>query len=178
MKLPDFNEFEPFNELRRKMNTDELGYFELFDPKFHLTGVERSDLERKGVVVSSSYLFHLLDFTLVYKNSRVCTIDSSIYHLAHCAQFPHSNKYEVATSLQVSEQPLTVCKACLQTLQYKGFDSQKARKEAYSLQVFENFKLEEFWRQFHIYPVSEKRDLRKLLKADEKHQQCNSSESE
>ena len=43
MALPDFTEFEPFNSLRAQMGTDRLGFFELFDPTLHLTGIERSE---------------------------------------------------------------------------------------------------------------------------------------
>ena len=70
MALPDFTEFEPFNSLRAQMGTDRLGFFELFDPTLHLTGIERSELAHQGLTLSRREVRCLLDFTLVYKNSR------------------------------------------------------------------------------------------------------------
>jgi len=67
MKLPDFLEFTPFNNLKERMQVTKLGQFELFDPVHHLTGVERSDLDRFGIMVPLSDIHHLLDFTLVFK---------------------------------------------------------------------------------------------------------------
>jgi len=163
MPLPDFIEFKAFNSLRKKMGTDSLGFFELFDPIHHLTGVDRSNLNRHGLDVPSSQLSCLLDFTLIFKNSRVVAIDSNCYHISNCSSFPKTDYYHIATSLQSVSVDLPVCKDCLQKLQYRGYDSHKARKEAYSMQVYERFSLNEFWRQHYLYPVSEKRDIRKVL---------------
>lgn len=164
MQLPDFSEFAPFNELREKMGTDKLGYFELFDPKYHLTGDERSDLDRRGLSISMGQLHHLLDFTLVYKNSRVFIEDRTCYHVAFCSDLNISlNQVRIGTSDKALSKPLPVCQACLQKLHYKGYDKMKARKEAYSRQVLEKFSLESFGLTYHLYPVSEKRELRKSL---------------
>jgi hypothetical protein len=165
MKLPDFIEFEPFNRLRAEMNTEELGYFELFDPSFHLTGGERSELERHGLTVEADLISQLLDFTLVYKNTRVCLLDDHTYHIAACKSITDNPQYRIATSVKAIDKALPVCRGCLQLLQYKGYDEVKARKEAYSRQVFEQFKLKGFWSQYHLYPVSEKRDMRKPIQA-------------
>lgn len=97
MKLPDFIEFEPFNALREKMGTTDLGFFELFDPTIHLTGSERSALESAGVLLKSNEFRVLPDKTLAIKNSRVLAYipDESwhrnrreypTYHLAWCSQ--------------------------------------------------------------------------------------------
>ena len=163
MSLPDFTEFDPFNSLRARMGTDRLGFFELFDPTLHLTGVERSDLDQQGLWVGQSDLRALLDFTLVYKNSRVLIADGRRYHLAECAELPISESLHIATSLAALAGGSGVCHACLQKLQYQGYDAQKARKEGYSRQVLDGFSLTRFWREFHKYPVSEKRDIRKSL---------------
>lgn len=164
MNLPDFTIFEPFNDLRRKIGTDHLGYFELFDPVVHLTGQERSELARTGLQVQSSALNRLLDFTLVYKNSRVILHDAERYHLCVCARFPHKQTgYAVATSEVVFSGTPRVCRDCLQTLHFNGFDATKARKEAYSEQVWERFELRDFWTVYTQYPVSEKRDKRRSL---------------
>ena len=97
MKLPDFRNFEAFNKLREKIGTDELGFFELFDPAVHLTGSERSELENTGVLLPLGRLKILPDKTLSVKNSRVLEYipDESwyrnhreypTYHLAWCSQ--------------------------------------------------------------------------------------------
>ena len=71
MKLPDFRGFEPFNELRKKIGTQELGYFELFDPSIHLTGSERSALENPDMLLTADAMKMLPDKNLAIKNSRV-----------------------------------------------------------------------------------------------------------
>ena len=97
MKLPDFKDFEPFNILREKIGTQELGFFELFDPAVHLTGSERSELENPGVLLRADSIRVLPDKTLALKNSRVLVYvpDESwyrsrreypTYHLAWCSQ--------------------------------------------------------------------------------------------
>ncbi|MDN3650307.1 hypothetical protein QWZ13_15465 [Reinekea marina] len=160
--LPDFTEFEPFNKLREKMNASELGAFELFDPKHHLTGDERSLLQRQGAELPRSGVSHLLDFTLVYKNTRCIVRDKSVFHVAHCEQFPIDDSLFVATNITVN-MPKQVCPDCLKIIHYKGYDPLKARKEAYSQQVLQNFTLSEFWRHYALYPVSEKREIRKSI---------------
>ncbi|EAR10267.1 hypothetical protein [Reinekea blandensis] len=165
MKLPDFMTFAPFNAMREKIGTDALGYFELFDPTFHLTGQERSDLARTGIRVDSHQLSRLLDFTLVYKNSRVLVKDHNRYHLCVCASFPgEQGTFQISTSEKVFDGKPSVCGDCLQTLHFKGYDATKARKEAYSEQVRERFKLPDYWAIYTQYPISEKRDKRRGLK--------------
>ena len=164
MELPDFTTFAPFNALRDKMGTEALGYFELFDPVYHLTGQERSDLARTGIRVEAHQLSRLLDFTLVYKNSRVLVRDQNKFHLCVCASFPREpSSYQIATSESVFDGRPPVCRDCLQTLHFKGYDATKARKEAYSEQVWERFKLTDYWATYSQYPISEKRDKRRGL---------------
>ena len=97
MELQDFTEFEAFNELREKMGTDRLGYFELFDPAIHLTGEERSQLENTGLLLPLDKVKVLPDRTLAIKNSRVLIYIPSenwfrdkreypTYHLARCSE--------------------------------------------------------------------------------------------
>lgn len=96
MHLPDFTQFAPFNDLRARMGADQLGYFELFDPRLHLTGAERSELARGGRLLAPDQLRVLADRTLAIKNSRVLAYDPDeawyrsrreypTYHLAWCA---------------------------------------------------------------------------------------------
>lgn len=97
MKLPDFRDFQSFNELRKKIGTEKLGYFELFDPAIHLTGSERSALENPGMLLRLDEFRVLPDKTLAIKNSRVLAYipdeawyrkhrEYPTYHLAWCAQ--------------------------------------------------------------------------------------------
>ena len=167
MALPDFTEFEPFNSLRAQMGTDRLGFFALFDPTLHLTGIERSELAHQGLTLSRREVRCLLDFTLVYKNSRLIVLEGQRYHLAVWPDLPVSDILHISTSLIAFGGAASVCPACLQTLQYQGYDAQKARKESYSRQVLEDFSLDQFWTSFHLYPVSEKRDIRKRLPMSE-----------
>jgi hypothetical protein len=162
IELQDFTKFEPFNTLREKMQATELGFFEIFNPLHHLTGNERSDLERIGISLPRQQLMHLLDFTLVYKNSRIIMLDDKRFHVAFCSVFPIQESYLVSTAL-IEPNVVRVCEHCLTRLHYKGYDPLKARKEAYSLQVLEEFQLSQFWAQFPTYPVSEKRDIRKQI---------------
>lgn len=114
MKLPDFTGFAPFNELRRRIGTEELGFFELFDPAIHLTGSERSELENTGLLLKPSALKVLPDKTLAIKNSRVLAYipDESwyrthreypTYHVAWCSYLEtfsaeHSSQELLATT--------------------------------------------------------------------------------
>lgn len=167
MALPDFTEFDPFNSLRAQMGTDRLGFFELFDPALHLTGIERSELAQQGLRLARREIKFLLDFTLVYKNSRLIVLDGHRYHPAVCSDLPVGEVWHISTSLIALGGAARVCPACLQKLQYQGYDAQKARKESYSRQVLESFSLDRFWTDFHLYPVSEKRDIRKNLPRSE-----------
>ena len=74
-----------------------MGYFELFDPQFHLTGLERSELEMAGRLMSLEEVKVLPDKTLAIKNSRVILYypdenwyrdkrEFPTYHLAYCSQ--------------------------------------------------------------------------------------------
>ncbi|MHA7881546.1 MAG: hypothetical protein ACX931_17290 [Saccharospirillum sp.] len=163
MKLQDFAVFDPFNRLREKMGTDQFGYFELFDPERHLTGDERSSLAHTGVVVDLTRVGRLLDFTLVYKNSRVALIDGACYHLAHCDQIPQVASVTLATATRALGAGRSVCPGCLQQLAFLGYDEHKARKAGYNRSVLERFTLESFWRHYPPYPIKLGRELVKPL---------------
>src|SRR5690625_6686807 len=58
VELPDFLEFAEFNRLRERMGAEQLGAFEFFDPRLHLTADERmrseehtSELQSRGHLV-------------------------------------------------------------------------------------------------------------------------------
>lgn len=99
MKLPDFYQFEPLNDLRRRMGLGESDYGSLevtLDPP-RLT-VEELDklISGEGIDVSFDELTILDDGTLAYKDSRVLLYIRDVhqygdrdaqeprYHVAHC----------------------------------------------------------------------------------------------
>ena len=156
VKLPDFLHYEPFNQLRAKMQTEELGHFEFFDPRIHLTGGERSTLARTGLKLIDSPLLLLSDHTLGYKNSRVAVTFADHVHVSGCKTLVHHGQdyrnIRVVTSDDASEQ-CAVCSECLHLLRYQGFDAYKERKAVYSQQVLEEFTLEQFFAFYTLYPV-------------------------
>lgn len=151
MELPDFLEFEPFNELRRKMGTDQLGNFEFFDPELHLTGEERSQLSRDGLTVHRNKVLLLSDHTLAFKNSRIVVLDQERFHLSDCGELK-GDILDIATDARAIGSR-KVCDKCLHTLRYKGFDAFKQRKAAYSQQVIEAFVLADFFSEYKVYPI-------------------------
>lgn len=152
MELPDFLNFEPFNQLREKIGTDHLGQFEFFDPDIHLTGEERSKLAREGFEVRAGSIRLLSDHTLAYKNSRIVLLDKGTYHLSECDQRSSHSTWTIVTSLQALG-PRSVCQTCLHQLRYKGFDQNKQRKAAYSQHLLDQFNLEDFFTTYPLYPI-------------------------
>ncbi|WP_114417387.1 hypothetical protein [Marinospirillum perlucidum] len=165
MKLPDFTEFEPFKQLRLQMGARKNGHFELFDPERHLTGRERSELDREGRQLPLHRLKRFADLTWGLKNSRLVVYreDQQDYHLAQCAQ---TASWDPQQSVWVSSRrtgalplgenqssPRQVCPDCLQLLAYKGFDLKRNRKIAYSKQLLKSFSREEFFQIYKLYPV-------------------------
>ena len=113
MELLDFTKFEAFNDLREKMGAKQLGYFELFDPSIHLTGIERSELEKLGVLLKPAELRVLPDKTLALKNSRVLVYNPDenwyrsrrqypTYHVAMCAQLEEITSEQPGQELLVT----------------------------------------------------------------------------
>mgnify|MGYP000288624706 CR=1 FL=1 len=186
MELPDFVEFAPFNKLREKMDTDQLGYFELFDPVIHLTGSERSELENGGVLRKLDELRFLPDNTLAIKNSRVLIYNPDeswyrnhrefpTYHVARCASLEASmaeqaeREFIVTTRISVdydlfkmreggvvtlAAHGFVVCKDCLHKLRYRDYDQYRNRKRGYSQKVLNEFRLQDFFNLYPMYPLS------------------------
>lgn len=167
MKLPDFLVFEPFNQLRGQMGATELGAFEFFDPRLHLTAGERERLAQ-GLSVPWSAMRCLHDYTLAYKNSRVLLWAEApgqhwaapTYHLAYCRSLQRLRVEQPTLTLSLATRlpppdpwPWRVCPECLQQVQFKGYDAARARHRDYSDRVIEAFDLEEFFAQYPAYPV-------------------------
>jgi hypothetical protein len=170
MELPDFLNFEDFNQTRKRMGAEHLGAFEFFDPRLHLTAAERVRLE-EGIETGWGSLRCLHDYTLAYKNSRVLLwlgVPSSdpqapIYHVAYCRTLQNvrrelpEQRLGLGTRLPDTEVwPKRVCTACLQQLQFQGYDAARTRHRHYSERVLEDFDLEAFFRQYPAYPLASK----------------------
>lgn len=167
MLLPDFLEFEAFNRIRARMGAERLGAFEFFDPRMHLTAAERGELAG-GIELPWEALRCLHDYTLAYKNSRVLLwlgndggSADTLYHLAYCRSLQNLRRQNpqksvhLATSLPESELwRRRVCAQCLQQLQYQGYDAARTRHRHYSDRILEDFDLEEFFRDYPVYPLS------------------------
>lgn len=157
MRLPDFGEFEPFQQLREKMGAERLGHFEFFDPKCHLTADERLMLLRRGILLPQTALRKLYDHTIAYKNARVLVWPESdalttVFHLGWCDQFPAQETLRVG--VQVGKiGPALVCEACLDQLQYEGHNSNRHRHQAYYEKVRSEFDVKAFFKRFPHYPL-------------------------
>ncbi|RRJ85050.1 hypothetical protein [Aestuariirhabdus litorea] len=180
MKLVDFLEFEPFNRLRAAMGTRRLGYFELFDPRYHLTGAERIRLEQEGIGVSPWQVQRLVDGTFAFKNSRVvcylanqgtAAAGGDHYHLTDCSLLLQalasvdgqerplmvstapSGALPTRVGNQQGVRPFKVCEQCLQKLGFEGFDAQRNRRRGWSLQLLDAFTPARFFARYRQYPV-------------------------
>ncbi len=177
MKLPDFIEFEPFNDIRDRMGADELGDFVFFDPHLNLTGHERLSLEREGLEVDDEHFRVGGDFTLIYKDSRVLLVSEGVestessstafavkpnYHLASCPEVEtmlksglKGSRWLARTHISpVLQESCQVCTDCLQRMQYQHFDIHRHRHRDYSDRVQQDFDLADFFRRYPMYPVN------------------------
>jgi hypothetical protein len=169
MKLPDFLNFDPFNELRRRMGAEALGEFVFFDPKRHLTGLELLELNKAGLDADAGELRILDDFTLAYKNARVLVYRTDgeahredegrvMFHLANC---PHVNQWQsverpVAVKVaSCAPESTQVCESCLQRLHYQGFDGVRQRHRDYSQRIYQDFDVAGFFEQYPSYPIEQ-----------------------
>lgn len=170
MELPDFLEFAEFNRLRERMGAEQLGAFEFFDPRLHLTADERMALEA-GIETGWAALRCMHDYTLAYKNSRVLVElqvpgtdpQAPVYHLAYCRILQNWRRERPQQRLmlgtrqpQASAWPKRVCPDCLQQLQFQGYDAARTRHRHYSERVLEEFDLIEFFQRYPIYPLPSK----------------------
>jgi hypothetical protein len=165
MKLPDFLQFEPFNQLRQQMGAEELGDFVFFDPKRHLTGLELLELEKTGLAAKGEDLRPLGDYTLAYKNARVLAYRLNVegqgigvYHLGDCLKVQQWWSVDKHIDLQVAFKPpegMKVCQDCLHRLRYQGFDGARSRHQDYSKRIVQAFDVTGFFDQYPHYPIEE-----------------------
>ena len=173
MKLPDFLNFDPFNELRQRMGAEALGDFVFFDPRRHLTGLELLELKKSGLDADAGELRVLDDFTLAYKNARVLVyrtdeeaegkVESrsesrAKFHLANCPQFQQRQVSEQPVAVKVAScvpASIQVCESCLQRLHYQGFDGVRQRHRDYSQRVYQDFDVAGFFEKYPSYPIEQ-----------------------
>lgn len=96
MKLPNFLEFKPFNDLREEMGAHELGEFSLSLNWEEISIKEIAQLDKEGIDVDVSDIQFLKDGTIAYKNRRVLLYirDWKVhgsheslpkFHICHCS---------------------------------------------------------------------------------------------
>lgn len=169
MKLPDFLEFEPFNTLRERMGAEKLGYFEVFDPKQHLTGEERAELRTRGVAVQRSQVQYLGDHTLAYKNSRIGLVHEETLHVTRCHLLDDFQSGQVVSSgaaiasrsdAATSTQAVMACRHCLHQMRFAGIDLGKERKLHHNERMIKQFTLRQFFVAYPDYPLYERTHVR------------------
>ena len=113
MKLPDFEQFEPMNALRKEMGADELGSFEAFDAQYQLTSLEIERLTHEYIEVPFNRVRSLPDGTLAFKNARVLMFQLAQpedqgagqflyhYHLADCRHLQGMTKKRIRSQASV-----------------------------------------------------------------------------
>jgi hypothetical protein len=156
MQIQDFDDFEPFNTLRKKMGAEKLGSFELFDPEKQITFSERELLELGGFEVSSNRLRILKDKTFAFKNTRLWLSwsDHEHYHLVGC-DLVQKRRHKKANVIAGLHQPTDkiVCLDCLQLLKFDGLDARRSRRLDLAETVQKEFKLTEFKKDYPFYPL-------------------------
>lgn len=156
MKIKSFNDFEPFNALRRTMGTDVFGNFELFDPQHQITYSERELLEQGALNIESARLRVLKDKTIAFKNTRLWLSwpEHENFHLAACEKVQkrrHLKAYFIAGSNQLQNR--TVCLDCLQLLKFDGLDARRSRRLDLADTMQKEFNLIDFKKVYPFYPL-------------------------
>ena len=156
MRITSFDEFEPFNQLRKKMGTEKLGSFELFDPQRQITYSERELLEAGIFDVESGRLRILKDKTIAFKNARLWLTwsDHEDFHLAACEKIQkrrHLKANFIAGLHSIDDK--SVCLDCLQLLKFDGLDARRSRRLDLAETMQKEFKLTEFQKDYPFYPL-------------------------
>jgi len=156
LRIKSFDDFEPFNRLRKKMGTDTLGEFELFDPQRQITYSERELLELGEFDVDSGRLRILKDKTIAFKNTRLWLtwLDHNNFHLAACEQV-QKRRHKKSNFIAGLNQPVnrSVCIDCLQLLKYDGLDARRSRRLDLAETMQKEFKMADFKQSYPFYPL-------------------------
>tara|TARA_B110000008_G_scaffold108375_1_gene111383 strand:- start:8305 stop:8778 length:474 start_codon:yes stop_codon:yes gene_type:complete len=156
MLIKKFDDFEPFNQLRKKMGAEKLGCFELFDPQRQITYSERESLELGNFKIESARLKILKDKTIAFKNTRLWLswLNEEVFHLAACEHIQkrrHLKGTFIAGLNPLSEK--TVCLECLQLLKFDGLDARRSRRLDLAETIQKDFKLADFQKEYPFYPL-------------------------
>lgn len=156
MRIKPFDDFEPFNKLRKKMGTENLGSFELFDPQRQITYSERESLEEGVFKVESSRLRILKDKTIAFKNTRLWLSweGHENFHLAACDHVQkrrHAKSSFVAGLNDLADK--RVCLECLMLLKFDGLDARRSRRLDLAETIQKEFKLDSFKKDYPFYPL-------------------------
>mgnify|MGYP000019045619 CR=1 FL=1 len=156
MVIKPFDDFEPFNQLRKKMGAEKLGSFELFDPQKQITYSERELLELGVFDVASNQLRILKDKTFAFKNARLWLSwpEHENFHLAAC-DLVQKRRHQKANFIAGLHQPKgqSVCLNCLQLLKFDGLDARRSRRLDLAESIQKDFKLSEFKKDYPFYPL-------------------------
>lgn len=156
MRIKDFEDFEPFNQLRKEMGAEKLGSFELFDPEKQITYSERELLELGSFNVPSNRLRILKDKTFGFKNTRLWLSwpEHENFHLAAC-DLVQKRRHKKSDFIAGLHQPTnqTVCIECLQLLKFDGLDARRSRRLDLAETMQKEFKLTEFQEEYPFYPL-------------------------
>lgn len=154
MKLIDFTQDQAFNDLRHEIGAEDLGHFELFDPKKHLTWKEKKFLNEDWVNVPVASLHAHSDKTLAYKNSYILSVIGEEVHFAYCDALKNKINKGSVNSVDVSlkwelfkDKP--VCSYCLHAIAYEGFDVYRHRHQEYNQKIVQSFKLDHYLKNKH-----------------------------
>lgn len=171
MKLPDFLEFSPFNQLREQMGATESGDFTYFDGRTQLGRDELLSLSGAGLTIKADQLRVLTDRTLAYKNARVITGanqgQGASYHLAGCADLiamvGKGADLQIYALLQdrLPDALSTAlpCQACLGRAHYQRAGLGRQRQRQPLNDVGQEFSVAVWNRKYPPYPVCEKPEL-------------------
>lgn len=156
MRIKSFENFEPFNILRKKMGAKELGSFELFDPQRQITYSERELLEMGLFEVKSARLRILKDKTIAFKNARLWLTwpGHEDFHLSACEKVQkrrHLKASFIAGLNSINDK--NVCLDCLQLLKFDGLDARRSRRLDLAETMQKEFKLSEFQKDYPFYPL-------------------------
>jgi hypothetical protein len=157
VRIKSFDDFEPFNTLRKKMGADTLGSFELFDPQKQITYSERELLESGVFEIGSARLKILKDKTIAFKNTRLWLSwpEHENFHLAAC-DLVQKRRHQKSSFIAGLQQPIDsrVCLNCLQLLKFEGFDARRSRRLDLAETIQKEFKLADFQKEYPFYPFN------------------------
>ncbi|MCJ8311800.1 MAG: hypothetical protein HRU38_06025 [Saccharospirillaceae bacterium] len=150
MKLPDFTDFEPFNNLREQMGAELWALDETFNEQLHISLSEKALLTSDYMAVSLDQLSRDVDYRLRYKNANVVLIDENIFHLAACQNVLKKQGIQ-KVSWEVTNE--MVCMQCLHQMNFDGVNLQKSRRQVHNQTVFDNFNLQKYWQNYPNFPL-------------------------